>query len=90
MSKMSWSVATVRPWLTVIVGAATAIAMGTLGAESVLSTTISPRADFHATLSQTDAAPGPTTLAIVPSPVIETNARFFIGTGDGSAGYYSE
>ena len=27
---------------------------------------------------------------IVPSPVIETNPQFFFGTGDQSAGYYSD
>jgi len=26
----------------------------------------------------------------VPAPVIETHAKFFFGTGDGSAGYYAE
>jgi hypothetical protein len=95
MSMMSVDVTTVRPrgvlrWVSIIGGVAIAIAIGMLGAESVLSSTIGTRADLHATLSPTDAAPGPATLDIVPSPVIETNAKFFFGTGDGSAGYYSE
>ena len=36
------------------------------------------------------AALGPVTFEIVPSPVIDTNGQFFFGTGDASAGYYSE
>jgi hypothetical protein len=95
MSTMSESFTTVLPrrglrWSTIIAGGAIAIAIGVIGAGSVLSTTISTRADFHTTLSPTDAAPGPATFDIVPSPVIETNPKFFFGTGDGSAGYYSE
>ena len=95
MSTMRHNVTTVRPrrilrWVSIIAGGVIAIAMGVLGAESVPSTTISTKADFHATLSPTDTVPAPATFDIVPSPVFETNPRFFSGTGDGSAGYYSE
>jgi hypothetical protein len=95
MSTLGVDVTTVRPrrvlrWVTIIASGAIAVAVGVLGAESVLSTTIGTRADFHATLSPTDAAPGPATFDIVASPVIETNPKFFFGTGDASAGYYSE
>jgi hypothetical protein len=29
-------------------------------------------------------------ISFVPSPTIETNPKFFFGTGDGSNGYYAE
>jgi hypothetical protein len=35
-------------------------------------------------------SPGAGYSKIVPSPVIETNPKFFFGSGDGSNGYYAE
>ena len=93
MSTMSLDVTTDRPrrvlrWAAIIGGAtATAVVIGLLTAHP---TATDAKAGTHASLSQPAAAPGLVTFEIVPSPVIETNARFFFGTGDGSAGYYSE
>lgn len=97
MGTMSLDVTTVRPrrvlrWAAMIGGAATAVVIGLLTSESFSSTaTDHAKAGINAwVVSEYDAAPGPVTFEIVPSPVIETNAQFFFGTGDGSAGYYSE
>ena len=40
--------------------------------------------------AETPAVFEPTKLDIVPSPVIELNPVFFVGTGDGSAGSYDQ
>jgi len=49
-----------------------------------------PIAYVSANVGQPVSAPESVTFRIVPSPVIEANARFFFGTGDGSSGYYAE
>ncbi len=95
MSTTSLDITTVRPrrvlrWAAIIGGAATAVVIGLLTAESSFYTATDPKAGNNASLSQPVAASGPVTFEIVPSPVIDTNAQFFFGTGDGGAGYYSE
>ena len=93
MSTLGLHTTTVRPrrvlhWAAIIGGAATALVIGLLTVQSFFYTATDPRAGANASLLV--AAPGPVTLEIVPSPVIETNIQFFLGTGDGSNGYYSE
>jgi hypothetical protein len=81
-------------WAVVIAGGAIATLVGLATVESVLFTAIDAEARVAATQSPpvapltVDVAAG--SLAIVPSPVIDTNPVFFFGTGDGSAGYYAE
>jgi hypothetical protein len=80
--------------VTIIVAAAAVILIGFLRADRILSSTtdikaINTKAGANAALSPT-AATRSATSDIVPSPVIETNPKFFLGTGDGSAGSYSE
>ena len=79
-----------RSWAIIIGGAAAAVVIALLTAESFFYTATNPKAGANASLSQPAADPGPVTFEIVPAPVIDTNAQFFYGTGDGSAGYYSE
>jgi hypothetical protein len=68
-------------------GAATVVVIGLLTSQSFSA----PEASINEwVVSEYDAAPEPTTSAIVPSPVIETNVVFFFGCGDGSNGYYAE
>ena len=95
MSTISLDVTTIRPrrvlpWAAMIGGAATGVAAGLLTAGLFLHTATNPNAGASTSLSQPVAALGPVTFKIVPSPVIETNGQFFFGTGDGSAGYYSQ
>ncbi len=49
-----------------------------------------PIAHVSANVGQPVSTPESVTFRIVPSPVIEADARFFFGTGDGSSGYYAE
>ena len=91
---------TVRPrrvfgWPTMIGGGATAgaigIVIGLLTAELFfLKATNHPTISFNANVAQPIPASVPAVFKVVPSPVIETNPRFFFGTGDGSGGYYAE
>ena len=95
MSTISLDVTTIRPrrvlpWAATIGGAATGVAIGLLTAGFFLYPATNPNAGASASLSQPVAALAPVTFEIVPSPVIETYGQFFFGTGDGSAGYYSE
>ena len=95
MSTMSLDVTSVRPrrllpWATMIGGLATGVVIGALTAKSFFPTAIDPTASANSSLNQPVATPELVTFEIVPSPVIETNGQFFFGTGDGSAGYYSE
>ena len=95
MSAKIVGVTSIRPrrlwrWMTLILGGGIAIATGALGTASIFSTASSTKADRYAILSPTNAAPTPTTFDIVPSPVIEPNPNFFVGTGVGSAGHYSK
>jgi len=67
------------------------IAGGLLGTSLFLPMTKDrPIAPVSADISQPVATLKPATFRIAPSPVIEANARFFFGTGDGSSGYYAE
>lgn len=95
MSTISFDITTIRPrrvlpWGAMIAGAATGVAIGLLTSGLFLYTATNPNAGASASLSQPVAAVAPVTFEIVPSPVIDTNGQFFFGTGEGSAGYYSE
>jgi hypothetical protein len=93
MTKMD--AATVRPrrllhWTAIAACAAAAVAIGLLTDEAFLYAAAEPEGAARVTLSEPVATPEPEYLKIVPSPVIDTNAQFFFGTGDGSNGYYAE
>jgi len=67
------------------------IAVGLVGSSLFLSMAKDhPIAPVSASVSQRVASLEPATFRIAPSPVIEANAQFFYGTGDGSVGYYAE
>ena len=82
------------PWMAIVVGATTTVAIGLLAAGSVLSSMSDARARAYTTPTFSTFTPvdssGPKTFDIVASPVIDANPVFFFGTGDGSAGYYAE
>ena len=96
MSTMSLDVTTVRSrrvlrWAAMIGGAATtAIVIGLLIAQSFFHTATNAKPSATSSLNQPVATPELVIFEIVPSPVIDTNGQLFFGTGDGSAGYYSE
>jgi hypothetical protein len=74
-----------------ITGGATALAVGLLTTGSVLYSTNDASAVTTPTFSNfSRGVEASAALDIVPSPVIDTNSDFFFGTGDGSAGYYTE
>ena len=78
------------PRIVVTTGAA-ALAIGLLTTGSVLYSTDNASAVTTPTFSTfSRAVETPATFEIVPSPVIDTNSKFFFGTGDGSIGYYAE
>ena len=78
------------PRFAIFTGGASALAI-VLTAGAVLSTTSDARTASTPTLSTFErVVEAPEMLAIVPSPVIDTSGQFFFGTGDGSAGYYSQ
>ena len=75
----------------VVTTGAAALAIGLLTTGSVLYSTDNASAVTTPTFSTFSCAvETPATLEIVPSPVIDTNSEFFLGTGDGSIGYYAE
>ena len=95
MSTMSLDVTSVRPrrvlpWAAMIGSAAAGVVIGLLTGGTFFSAATGPKAGVSASLNQPVAALELVTFEIVPSPVVETNGQFFFGTGDGSAGYYSE
>jgi hypothetical protein len=96
MSTMSLDVTSVRPRrvlrLAAMTGgpAATAVVIGLLIAPSFFHTATNAKQSTNSSLNQPVATPELVAFKIVPSPVIETNGQLFFGTGDGSAGYYSE
>jgi hypothetical protein len=77
-------------WAAIAGCAAAAVTIGLLADEAFLYAAAEPEAGAQITLSERVATPAPAYLEIVPSPVIDTNAQFFFGTGDGSNGYYAE
>ena len=77
-------------WAVLIGGIAVGFATGLLTAKSFSFSSNDPKAAIAAKPAQAAAAPAPATSAIVPSPVIEANPQFFLGTGDGNGGYYSD
>ncbi len=90
MITMNLDVTTVRPRrvlrLAALIGSG--IVIGLLTAGTFFSAATGPKAGVS--LNQPVAALEPVAFEIVPSPVVEANGQFFFGTGDGSAGYYSE
>jgi len=95
MSTMSLDVRSVRPRrvlrLAAMIGgaAATAVVIGSLTAQSFFHTATVEKPGANTSLSQPVAAVEPVAYyVIVPSPVIDTDAQVFIGTGDGSNGNY--
>ena len=97
MTPTTLDASTVRPrralrWTFLIGGVAVAGVIGLLTSQSFSFTpTQHGNTGLNAwVVSEYDAAPSQTTNEIVPSPVIETDAVFFYGTGDGSAGYYAD
>jgi hypothetical protein len=77
-------------WAVLVGGIAVGFATGLLTAKS-FSFSAAPKAAIAARSNQpAAAAPAPATSEIVPSPLIEANPEFFFGTGDGSAGSYSD
>ena len=77
-------------WAVLIGGIAVGFATGLLTAKSFSFSSHAPQSAIAAKSNQPAVAPAPATSEIVPSPVIEPNPQFFFGTGDGSAGYYSD
>lgn len=78
------------PWATMLGGLVTGVAIGVLTTQSFFAAATDPKASVNVSLSQPVAPPAPTTREIVPAAVIETDPRFFFGTGDGSEGYYAK
>jgi hypothetical protein len=75
----------------VVIGGATAIAMiALLFAKPFYSATTNAEPARSAGESRPVAnqEPAAEEVSFVTSPAIETNPRFFLGTGDGSNGYY--
>jgi hypothetical protein len=77
-------------WAVLIGGIAVGFATGLLTAKSFSFSSREPKTAIAAGPTQPAAAPAPATSEIVPSPVIEAHPEFFFGTGDGSAGNYSD
>ena len=76
-----------------IIGGATAIVMvALLFAKPFYSAMINATASSSANESRPVANQEPATkeVSFVVSPTMETNPKFFFGTGDGSNGYYAE
>ena len=96
MSRMNSDISTVvssrrwLPWATMIGGLVSGIAIGVLTDKSFFVTATEPKATANFGLSQPIAVPEAVTFEIVPASLIETRRQIFFGTGDGSAGYYSE
>ena len=81
-----------RALLAIIAGGAAVAGIAVLTAGSLASTSRA-RTDTTPTFGTFTVSPQfvePPTFTIEPSPVIETNPRFYFGAGDGSAGYYAE
>ena len=79
-----------------IVGMAAAIAfVGWMAAESMRTTALTTKETISQnqaveTSAGAEAEVEPTKFEITPSPVIEPNPKFFVGTGDGSSGSHEE
>ena len=77
-------------WAVLIGGIAVGFATGLVTAKSFSFSANEPKSAITAKSTQPAVAPAPATSEIVPSPVVEANPEFFFGTGDGSAGSYSD
>ena len=74
-----------------IVGMAAAIAfVGWMAAESRRTTALTTKETISQNQAVETSAGAPTKFEITPSPAIEPNPKFFVGTGDGSSGSYEE
>ena len=77
-----------------IVGVAAAIAfLGLMAAESMRTTALTTKEAISqnpAAETSAGAKAEVEKIEITPSPVIEPNPKFFIGTGDGTSGSYEE
>jgi len=80
----------VSRWSVIIGGGAGALVIGLLTVGFLSTTTDHPKASLRASVSAPIVASLPAALEILPSPVIDTHAQYFFGTGDGSAGFYAE
>ena len=68
-------------------GAATLIILGAVAAIKSFVPATSRAPSSAAVPARTAKTPSPTEMfAIMPAPVIDTNAETFVGTGDGSGG----
>jgi hypothetical protein len=79
-------------WTIILAGGTIVAVVGLWTARTV---TTAPKAGVNETPPVASARPVsnetvPETLKFVPSPVIDPNPTFFLGTGDGSNGYYAE
>ena len=77
-------------WTMVGAAAAITLSMELLAVESNSPPTVAGSSANKIPSAETPAVFEPTKLDIVPSPVIELNPVFFVGTGDGSAGSYDQ
>ncbi len=78
--------------VVVIAGTTAAVMIAMLFAKPFYSATTDIKAASSADINQpiADEKPKAETASFVASPTIDTNAQFFFGTGDGSAGYYAD
>jgi putative NADH-flavin reductase len=77
----------------IVIGGATALAMtALLFSQPFYSAMSNPKAASSADVSRPVANQEPVIeeVSFVPSPTLETNPKFFFGSGDGSNGYYGE
>ena len=77
-------------WTMVGAAAAITLSMELWAVESNSPPTVAGSSANKIPSAETPAVFEPTKLDIVPSPVIELNPVFFVGTGDGSAGSYDQ
>ena len=91
MNKMGLGKSCVRR--IILVGGATAIVMlALLFSKPFYSAMNNPKAASSANVSRPVAneEPAAEEVSFVTSPTMETNPKFFFGSGDGSNGYYGE
>ena len=72
----------------VVIGGATAVVVIALLVAKPFYSAMTSSADVGRSVAS--QAPAIETVLFVASPTIETNAKFFFGTGDASNGYYAE
>jgi hypothetical protein len=77
-------------WAAFVGCAAAAVAIGLLTDEAFLYAAAEPETAAPIAHIEQVATAEPAYLGFAASPVTETNAQFFFGSGDGSDGYYAE